>query len=132
MQFHDFLGQVQHRAKLSSPQDALRATRATLQTLTERLQGNEAVQLGAQLPLELAEFIYNVAGQSERFSSDEFFERVSDREGVDLPVAVHHARVVIEVLQEAVSPGEINDIRQQLPADFQRLFESGSSGKLHS
>lgn len=41
MNFHDFLGQVQHRAQLRSMDEALRATRATLTTLSERLQGRE-------------------------------------------------------------------------------------------
>jgi uncharacterized protein (DUF2267 family) len=38
--------------------------------------------------------------------------------------------VVIEVLQEAVSAGEIEDVRAQLPAEFDPLFDSGSEGTL--
>lgn len=130
MNFHDFLGQVQHRAQLRSMDEALRATRATLSTLSERLQGHEPMHLGAQLPHEIAEFLKGpAAGSGERFSSDEFFRRVCEKEGVDLPAAVYHARVVLEVLKEAVSPGEIDDVRAQLPPDYQRLFE-GSSGSM--
>ncbi|MFA5529137.1 MAG: OsmC family peroxiredoxin [Thiohalomonadaceae bacterium] len=130
MNFHDFLGQVQHRAQLRSMDEALRATRATLTTLSERLQGQEPFHLGAQLPHEIAEFLKGpTAGGGERFSSDEFFRRVCDKEGVDLPAAVYHARVVLEVLKEAVSPGEIDDVRAQLPPDYQRLFE-GASGSM--
>lgn len=130
MNFHDFLGQVQHRAQLRSMDEALRATRATLSTLSERLQGHEPLHLGAQLPHEIAEFLKGpTAGSGERFSSDEFFRRVCEKEGVDLPDAVYHARVVLEVLKEAVSPGEIDDVRAQLPQDYQRLFE-GSSGPM--
>jgi uncharacterized protein (DUF2267 family) len=44
--------------------------------------------------------------------------------------AVQHARAVIAVLQEAVSPGEIEDVRSQLPRDFDRLFEAGSEGAM--
>ncbi len=131
MQLHDFLGQVQHRAHLSDFDEALRASRATLETLAERLDGNEPAQLGAQLPHELAEFLKrDSAGTGERFSSDEFFQRVCEREGVDLPDAVFHARAVIDVLSDAVSAGEIADIRAQLPTDYQRLFEAGSTGRL--
>ncbi|MCC5643654.1 hypothetical protein LC607_11990 [Nostoc sp. CHAB 5824] len=46
-------------------------------------------------------------------------------ESVDLPDAVHHTRVFIEVLSEAISSGEINDIRSQLSSEFDRLFEVG-------
>ncbi|WP_292761440.1 DUF2267 domain-containing protein [Nostoc sp. NOS(2021)] len=55
-----------------------------------------------------------------------FFGRVSQREGVELPDAVHHAPVVIEVLSKAISSGEINDICSQLPSEFEPLFEAGS------
>jgi uncharacterized protein (DUF2267 family) len=63
---------------------------------------------------------------------NEFFSRVHSREGggVDLPEAVYHARVVLEVLQEAVSPGIITKVRQELPAEFDPLFESGSRGQM--
>ena len=69
-------------------------------------------------------------GTGERFDLDEFFRRVSEREGVDLPVSVHHARAVISVLQEAVSRGEMQDVRAQLPEDFAPLFEAGSEGEM--
>lgn len=131
MQLHDFLGQVQHRAHLADFDQALRASRATLETLGERLSGNEPRQLGAQLPHELAQYLNEItSGGGERFSSDEFFRRVSEREGIDLQDAVYHARAVIEVLCEAVSSGEIEDVRAQLPEDYQRLF-SGSQGPMH-
>jgi uncharacterized protein (DUF2267 family) len=54
---------------------------------------------------------------------EEFFERVSQREGVDGPKAIYHARAIIAMLYEAVSPGEMADVRAQLPADYGRLFE---------
>jgi uncharacterized protein (DUF2267 family) len=131
MKHDEFIGQVQHRARLSSRGDAERATMATLQTLGERLGGGEAKDFASQLPPQLATYaLSGLAGIGERFSIDEFFQRVSDREGVDLPQAVFHSRAVIEVLQEAVSRGEIKDIRAQLPADYNRLFEAGSQGEM--
>jgi uncharacterized protein (DUF2267 family) len=131
MKHDEFIGQVQHRARLSSRGAAERATRATLEILAERLAGGEAKDLAAQLPPELAEHLRGGwSAMGERFSLDEFFRRVSQREGVDLPDAVFHARAVIEVLSEAVSQGEMKDVRAQLPAEFDRLFEAGSSGQM--
>ena len=129
---HDgFIGQVQHRARLSSRGAAERATRATLETLAERLAGGEAKDLAAQLPPEIGEHLKGQwSALGERFSLDEFFRRVSLREGVDLSDAVFHARAVIEVLSEAVSQGEMDDVRAQLPTEFDRLFESGSTGHM--
>jgi len=48
-------------------------------------------------------------------SVEEFFQRVSERTGVDLPKAIYHARAVIAVLYEAVSPGEMADIPSSEP-----------------
>lgn len=73
-----------------------------------------------------------LAKKKESFALDEFFRRVAEREGagVDLPQAVFHARVVMEVVQEAVSPGQIDDVRAQLPAEYDPLFEAGSTGEM--
>ncbi len=40
--------------------------------------------------------------------------------------AVAHARAVMGVLEEAVSGGEMEDVRRQFPSEFDPLFESGS------
>lgn len=131
MQFRDFLGQVQHRARLTDQQEALRATRATFETLAERLSGGEAHDLAAQLPPELGRFLdRDKDHRGERFGLDEFLDRVSKRENVDKPVGTFHARAVIEVLQEAVSAGEIRDVLAQLPAEYNRIFLAGSEGAM--
>lgn len=130
MQFHEFVGRVQHRARLASEGEALRATRATLEVLGQRLAGGEPSNLAAQLPEEIGRFLHGDGGAGERFDLDESFRRVGEREGVDLPVAAFHARAVIEVLQEAVSGGEIEDVRAQLPADYDPLFEAGAEGEM--
>jgi uncharacterized protein (DUF2267 family) len=112
MKHDEFIGQVQHRARLSSRGDAQMTTRATLETLAERLAGDEADDLASQLPRGIAEYLRTgLAGEGERFSVEEFFQRVSRREGVDLPKAIYHARAVIAVLYEAVSQGEMADVR---------------------
>lgn len=130
MQYNEFVGQVQHRARLGSTGDAVRAIRVTLETLAERLTNGETKDLASQLPREIAHYLEEVPTVGgERFSLDEFFQRVSIRESVGLPEAVFHARVVVEVLQEAVSKGEINDVRAQLPPEFAALFEAGSTGQ---
>ncbi len=124
MQHDQFIGQVQHRAQLSSRGDAERAVRATLETLAERLAGGETADLAAQLPRELGEHLRRSgAGKGERFSLEEFYRRVGEREGIEVGKAAYHARVVIEVLGEAVSMGEMRDVRAQLPVEFDPLFE---------
>ena len=131
MKYDEFIGQVQHRARLGSRAEAERATRATLETLAERLAGGEAHDLASQLSPELARYLeLPDAGIAAKLTLDEFFELVSEREGVDLPDATLHARVVIGVLTEAVSLGEIKDVRVQLPAAFAQLFKVENEGDL--
>lgn len=129
MDLDEFLGHVQHRAQLASTGQALNATRSTLQVLGQRLAGGAPGNLAAELPRELREYLQDPGG-GESFGLDEFCRRVSAREGVDLPQSVHHARVVIEVLQEAVSAGAANKVLEQLPDEYQPLFTSGSQGEM--
>src|SRR5687768_10165816 len=127
MNFDHFVGQVQHRARLGSEGAAVRAIQATFQTLSERLNAGETKDLVSQLPREF-EIYFQVAKHSQKFSVDDFFQRVTEREHVHKPDAVFHARVVLDVLQEALSPGEIKDVKAQLPEEWDRLFEAGSQG----
>lgn len=130
---HDeFIGHVQNRARLSSRGEAERATQATLQTLAERLTPGAAENLASQLPPQIRRYMLDRRDMeaAEAFSLDDFFHKVSEREGVDLPKSVHHARCVIDVLTEAVSPGQIEKVRRQLPDGWASLFESGSQGDM--
>ena len=129
MQYQEFLGQVQNRARLAAFDDAAKATRATLETLAERLYGNEADHIASQLPEEIAIFLKG-GNKKTKYTVNEFFQKVSEKEGVELPEAVFHTRVVIDVLKDAVSKGEFDHVRDQLPADYNRLFDSGSQGNM--
>ena len=57
MQTDEFLGRVQHKAHLATLGKAMRATRATLETLAERLGPDETRHLAAQLPHEIQLFL---------------------------------------------------------------------------
>jgi uncharacterized protein (DUF2267 family) len=123
MQTDEFLGHVQNKAQLATLGDAMRATRATLETLAERLGPDEARHLAAHLPHEIQLFLADAGmPMPERFSSAEFLLRVCAREGIDLSESTDHARAVIDVLTRAVSPGELVEVFDRLPADYRRLL----------
>jgi uncharacterized protein (DUF2267 family) len=130
MNYDDFTGAVVHRARLGSTGVAVKAIRATLETLAERLQGEEAEHVAAQLPEEIG-FYMQRTDRSKAFTLREFFERVAEREGVDLPDAIFHTRAVMSAVQDAVSAGELADVRVQLPDEFAPLFEAGATGDLN-
>ncbi len=130
MTYEEFLGQVQDRAQLSSTEDAVTATRATLESLGEHLAGGRAHNLASQLPPEIGRFVtigsVGTLFGGDRFNALEFFQRVAIHEGQDLPTATRDARAVLSVLRQAVSPGELRKTLSQLPRDMDRLFEEAS------
>lgn len=130
---HDeFIGHVQHRARMSSRGEAERATKATLETLAERLVGGAADNLASQLPPLIGAYLRSGADMeaAAEMTLDDFFQRVSEREDVDLPKSIHHARAVVSVLKDAVSEGQMTKVREQLPKEWGPLFDSGSEGRM--
>jgi uncharacterized protein (DUF2267 family) len=125
MNYQEFVKGVQERADMSSREEAEQATRATLETLGERLAGGEPKDLASQLPPELGECLrYEGEARAEPFSLDEFFRRVAGRENIDEERATVHATAVMKVLGESVTGGEIEDVRDQLPQEFEPLLRS--------
>jgi uncharacterized protein (DUF2267 family) len=123
MKYDEFIKHVQTTAQLQSGQEAERAIRATLETIRDRIVGDEAKDLAAQLPKELGEYLRGREGENGgNFSYKEFIERVSEKEGVEPTVATIHARAVFSVLEDAVSPGEMQDVRVNLSDDYDELF----------
>jgi uncharacterized protein (DUF2267 family) len=122
-----FIAEVRNLAELDSDEDARKAIGATLETLRERLAGEEPSDLAAQLPPEIAPYVEGEGGR-ESFTVEEFYERVAQKEGASNDEAIRHARVVATVLQTAVTGGELEDIRSQLGNGYEELFgQRGSS-----
>lgn len=131
MNYDRFIGLVQHRAQLATTGEAVGATRATLESLAERIGANEARHLASQLPREIAHYLQESPPEKgERFSFDEFCQRVALREACDPPKAVFHARCVIETLEEAVTGGEMSHVVGLLPEEFMPIFVAGHEGKM--
>src|SRR5215212_7139867 len=122
-----FIAEVKNLAELDADEDVRKAIGATLETLKERLAGEEPSDLAAQLPPEIAPYVEGDGGR-ESFSVKEFYERVARKEGASNEEAIRHARAVATVLQTAVTGGEIEDIRSQLGNGYEELFgQRGSS-----
>ncbi|MGK5532474.1 DUF2267 domain-containing protein [Streptomyces sp. URMC 129] len=134
MQHDEFIGQVQARARLDSRGAAEAATRASLETLAERIPPSLATNLAAQLPREIGEHLRRVAAAPDlpatgiRMSRTEFFDRVAQRSGADGPKAVHEARCVLEVTDEATVGGLTGKIRDSLDDELAEVLFAGSSG----
>jgi len=123
MHYDDFVEKVRRAANIETTHDSQLAVKATLATFGERLTRTEKVELGAQLPKELKSYLVEM-GDVERFSLEEFYNRVAARADLGRPDAVKRSRAVMMVLQEAVTEGLLKPIRQRLPAEYDELFGS--------
>ncbi|GGM63729.1 uncharacterized protein (DUF2267 family) [Halarchaeum rubridurum] len=122
MKHDEFVGDVQHRLELASRGEAIRATRAVLETLGERLQADEAADLAGPLPMEIDRFLH-AADSGQLFDFDEYVARVSQRARVEPAEAAFYAKVVVDVVEDAVPDTELDDVTAQLPAGYDELFE---------
>src|SRR5215210_3359173 len=128
MKGDQFIDEVRNLAELNTNDEAQEATQATLETLRERLAGEEPSDLAAQLPPEIAPYVEGDGGR-ESFSVDDLYDRMAQKEGVFNDEAIRHARAVATVLQTAVTGGELEDVRSQLGNDYEKLFgQPGASG----
>jgi uncharacterized protein (DUF2267 family) len=132
MQHDAFIGQVQARARLGSRGAAETATRASLETLAERVPAPVAENVAAQLPHEIGEHMRRVTHAPDephtgmRMTRKEFFQRVAERANAPVPKAVHEARCVIEVADEATNGTLGAKIRPALDAELADTLFAGS------
>jgi uncharacterized protein (DUF2267 family) len=114
-----------------------RLLRTVLQALRDWLPHNEVADFGAQLPTLLRGVYYKhwrpaVTPVNKR-SKAEFMARIDDAFAID-PIVVTPDTVtaVFELLSEKIGAGEIEDVRQLVPADLRALWPAPprtSSGK---
>jgi uncharacterized protein (DUF2267 family) len=121
MKYPQFIKLVSERGRAIPRDEADAITRATLETLGERLTAGEARDLAAQLPPELQDRLTSASEEAEPFDLDEFIRRVRTRAQVAEAEARDGVYAVIQTLQDAVSFGEFDDVLQQLPNEFEPL-----------
>lgn len=113
----------------SSPERAYSALRAVLHTLRDRLTVDEAVNLGAQLPMLVRGFYYEgwrPAGRPLKYRhKEEFLRHVAalcpwltdaEREWA--------VRAVFNVLARHVTGGEIEQVIHELPEEVRALWKT--------
>jgi uncharacterized protein (DUF2267 family) len=142
MKYYQFIEQVQKRAHLSSESEAQRATQATLETLAAYISPKERHDAASQLPKGIKTYLQQpflgpgkqpASSPDSNVSLDDFFHRISIREEVPLETAVEHARAVMSVLRDALSEGEFEDIREELPAElYNEFFAAKEPGSYES
>lgn len=127
MEYQDFIDAVATRAKVSTD-EAATLTRATLQTLADRISAGQAENLAYQLPEGLDDHLrqpppHRRKEPANSFGLDEFVRRVADRPAIDRERAGAGVSAVLTTLREAVSRDQFEDAVAQLPKEFQQVIE---------
>lgn len=134
MNFDEFPGDVQHRLELPGTGETVRAIRAALMTLGQRIPEGNAEDLAASLPMEIKWYMTGaVQEHGQRFDWAEFVERVSVIEETDPAEAAYHARVVVDLIHTLVPESDFRQLRDQLPEseddeNWRKLFEIVDAG----
>ncbi|GAB6861398.1 DUF2267 domain-containing protein [Haloplanus litoreus] len=134
MKFDEFTGTVQHRLELPGTGETLRAIRATLMTLGQRIPAGAAEDLAASLPIEIKWYMTGAVHEhGQRFDWAEFITRVSDIENADRADAAYHAQVIVDMIHDLVPASDFRQLRDQLPEseddeNWRKLFELTDAG----
>lgn len=135
--YTDFVGEVQHRIEAGRRAEAVRTTRAVLETLGERVGEGGATDIASPLPMEIDRYLL-AADHGQTYDYDTFVDRVLDRlnyddldldasygrpSNIDRSEAVYRIKAVVELVSEQVPGGELAHAEEQLPAEFEDMFE---------
>jgi uncharacterized protein (DUF2267 family) len=124
---HEWVNQVAGELHTDERQLAYRVLRGVLHTLRDRLTADEAVHLGAQLPMLLRGMYYEGWSPSDTPTRDdraEFLQHIqealADQPGV--PDPERWARCVFTVLSWRIDAGEVQDVVGILPRSLVDLW----------
>jgi uncharacterized protein (DUF2267 family) len=112
---------VDERAGLGDWAEAERTLRVVVQALADRVAGDEADDLRAQLPEPLKSEI-TVSPQADPMNAQEFVQRVAGDLGLPEDEARDRARAVFATLHDAVTEGEWEEVVGQLDRNYAELI----------
>jgi len=124
-----WVGAIMRRMQINDHHLAYVALRATLHALRDRIGPENAVHLGAQLPMLVRGLYYegwHMAGTpTKERHKQEFLDRIAKEFGgrFDLDSEAS-ARAVFETMWEHIELGEVAKIQKILPEDLRELWRS--------
>lgn len=125
-QLQQWLKELRDNADLADESEALSVLRSVLHQLRDRLTPDEAVELGAQLPVIVRGIYYEgwrpsrtpQKIRSQQKFLDEVLLKMLPRR-VDPEAAV---KDVFALIAHHCDPGEVGDVIEQLPSDIKELW----------
>ena len=127
---HIWINELDDRLGWDNKAHSYRLLRTVLHAIRDWLQINEAVDLGAQMPMLLRGVYYDqwrpARNPARPRDKAEFIGRIEEafrQEPLDDPDEAVAA--VFALLSAKVSIGEIEDVRRALPSDIRALWRTG-------
>jgi uncharacterized protein (DUF2267 family) len=122
---------VAHNMGSTDMERSYHVLRSVLHAVRDRLPPDDAVHLGAQMPMLVRGFYYegwHPADKPEHYRhKEEFLAHIAhDLPGLDPVQRERAATAVFSVLSQELSGGEADQVRHALPAEVRDLWESGS------
>jgi uncharacterized protein (DUF2267 family) len=121
MKYEEFLEAVEERTGVVERGESERTAVTVLEALCDRLTGDEARDLLAQLPARL-KMAVTVTRAVMPMTRDEFVERIATELQVTKEEALDRIRGVFGTLREAVTRGEFEDVLSQLDPEYADLL----------
>ena len=122
-----WLKDLKEKGRFDDEGQAYSVLRSVLQTLRDRLPVGEATDLAAQLPIPVRGVFYEgwkpSSTPTDERTVDDFLTSVRKHQGDEANVDLLHAtRSVFQLLDEKVTAGEMDDVKQSLPQDLSPLW----------
>ena len=124
---HRWLRELEMVASLENEAEAYAVLRVVLHALRDRLPADEAVHLGAQLPMLIRGFYYEgwkpSATPKKQRSLEAFLGSMQPLPKLEGELSAEHAlRSVFLMLDHRISEGEIADVHQAMPEEVRKLW----------
>lgn len=124
---HIWLKELAEEGHFVDQQQAYSALRAVLHAIRDRLTPDEAVHLGAELPMLVRGLYFEGWKPSGMPNKDRTRQALFDAIGANLRSNAqitpdHAARAVIDLLSRKISEGELADVKQSMPHEVRELW----------
>jgi len=120
MQYRELVKKVQIYSGFSD-QESETALRTFAGKLGSRLTPQERRQFASELPSDLKAVVLE-AQAGEKFGAEELVRYVCEANGIDEAHARKQIHASWRAIKDAISPGEIRDIKAQLPRDLDAML----------
>jgi uncharacterized protein (DUF2267 family) len=117
MKYRELVKCVQNYSGFSD-QESEEALKLITETLASRLEPGERKDFASQLPSELQDFAMAPATGAMKFTKDDMYDQLGELEGIDTSHVIKQVMAVWKALKDAISRGELEHIRAQLPNDL--------------